>query len=209
MTVLLFGFEPFLEYKENPSQLIVEALNGSTMLKEEVKGVILPVEYEKIEDVIVTKIREMKPILTLGIGLAPGRTKITPEKIAINYRYSREADNSGKRYRGEKIDPLGQDGIFTNIPVEDLVDYLNNNGIPAELSLTAGSYLCNNAMYIIIRESKKYNSLGGFIHVPLHESYAARIQRPIPSMSLDTMIRGIRLSIEFILTNKKENLTLS
>ncbi|QGA53901.1 pyroglutamyl-peptidase I [Sulfolobus sp. E5-1-F] len=208
MTVLLFGFEPFLDYMENPSQLIVETLNGNVILNEEVKGVILPVEYDKIEDIIVTKIREIRPILTLGIGLAPGRAKITPEKIAINYRYSREGDNAGKKYRGERIDPLGQDGIFTNLPVEDLVDYLNQNGIPAELSLSAGSYLCNNAMYIIIREARKYNSLGGFIHVPLHESYAAKLQRPIPSMSLDTMKRGIKLSIEFILKGKKENLTL-
>ncbi|AWR99866.1 pyroglutamyl-peptidase I [Metallosphaera hakonensis] len=197
--ILLFGFEPFQEYRENPAELIVRSLDGFSVGGERVRGVVLPVEYDKVEKIISSHITELKPILTLGIGLAPGRAKLTPEKVALNYKYSKEPDNSGTKGKGERIDPAGPDGIFNNLPVEDLVDYLNSKGIPAELSLSAGSYLCNMAMYIIVREAKRLGSFGGFIHVPCHEELAAKLGRQVPSMSLETMKRGITLSLEFLL----------
>ncbi|WP_338598436.1 pyroglutamyl-peptidase I [Sulfolobus tengchongensis] len=207
MTVILFGFEPFREYIENPSQLVVQSLNNIEINNEPVRGIVLPVEYDKVEEIIITSIRKYKPILILGLGLAPGRAKLTPEKIAINYKYSKEPDNAGKKSNGEKIDNNGQDGIFTNIPVEELVDFLNSRSIPTELSLSAGSYLCNMAMYIIVREAKKSGALGGFIHLPCHERLASILSKPLPSMNLETMNRGIRLAIEFVLSKltKQQN----
>jgi pyroglutamyl-peptidase len=199
MSVLLFGFGKFSDYEENPSEIVVSRLNNSVIRGHKIIGKILPVEFERVEKIIVDNISNVKPRLVLGIGLAPGRTKITPEKIAINYKYSREPDNSGVRYMGERIDPSQPDGVFSDLPVEGLVNYLNEEGIPAELSLSAGGYLCNMAMFIILRECKKVNSRGGFIHIPCHERCAILSKKDLPSMSMETIVRGITLSIEYYL----------
>ena len=199
MAVLLFGFEGFLEYKDNPAKVVVEALNHHRVGGHEVLSVVLPVEYGKAPQIVSREISSVKPVLALGVGLAPGRAKLTPEKIAINYKYSKEPDNAGVTARGDRLDD-GPDGMFTNIPVEEIVDHLNSMGIPAELSLSAGSYLCNAVMYTIIREQRKHGGLGGFVHVPCHEKCASSIPRPIPSMSLDTMVRGVRTVVEYSLT---------
>ncbi|MCY0860063.1 MAG: pyroglutamyl-peptidase I [Sulfolobaceae archaeon] len=197
MTVLLFGFEKFSDYPENPSELIVKSLNGEVIEDEKVVGIILPVEYNRIEKLVTQAIEQYRPKLILGIGLAPGRSKITPEKIAINYKYAKIPDNAGMSYRGELIDPMMPDGIFSNLPVEELVEYLNTNNIPSEISLSAGAYICNLTMFIIMREAKKIGAKGGFIHVPCHERLA--VQHNCPSMSLDMMIKAIKLAIKFYL----------
>lgn len=183
---------------DNPSKRIIEALNESEIKGNNIKGIILPVSYQKVLNIISEQISKYKPNLALGVGLAPGRSKISLEKIAINYIYSREPDNENVIIRGKNIDPKGPDGIFTNIPVEEIVEYLNKLGIPAELSISAGSYLCNMAMYAILKEVKKYGGLGGFIHVPCHEECSASMSKPIPSMNLNTMITAIKKIIEFL-----------
>ncbi|BBD73553.1 pyrrolidone-carboxylate peptidase [Sulfodiicoccus acidiphilus] len=196
--IVVFGFEEFQEYRENPARLVAESLDGREVGGHRIKGVVLPVQYDRVPGLISAELRATRPALALGVGVAPGRAKITPEKVAINYKFSREPDNAGLVAKGERIDD-GPDGLFADIPVEDLVDHLNSVGIPAELSLSAGSYLCNTAMYVILREVRMYGGLGGFIHVPCHEKCAASISRPIPSMSLETIVKGVRESIEFVL----------
>jgi pyroglutamyl-peptidase len=202
MVVLLFGFEKFSKYHENPSEIIINRLNGSVIENQKIIGIVLPVEFNKIEEIIVKNMQETRPYLTLGIGVAPGRTKITPEKIAVNYKYSKEPDNAGIKYSGQKIDLTQPDGIFSELPVERLVDYLNLNGIPAEISLSAGSFLCNMAMFIILRECKKIGCKGGFIHIPCHEKCIEPLEvTNTPIMPLDTILQGIILSIKFYLKN--------
>lgn len=196
MTILLFGFEPYLEYKENPSQITVQSLNGRKIAGQEIKGVILPVDYASLENLVLSTIDRVKPRIAIGLGLAPGRNKITPEKIAVNYKYASEPDNEGKIFRGEKIDQDQPDGLFTNLPVEALVDELNNHGIPASLSFSAGAYLCNNAMFLIVRESKRSGFRGGFIHVPCHTEYISREKKDLPSLPLETIQKGIEVAMD-------------
>ena len=93
--------------------------------------------------------------------------------------------------KGTHIDPSLPDGIFTNLPVENMVESLNKSGIPSSVSLSAGAYLCNNAMFVIVREARKQNFGGGFIHIPCHSEWIAKKDnKNFPSLPLDTIVEG-------------------
>jgi pyroglutamyl-peptidase len=196
--VVLFGFEPFLEFKENPAQLVVKSLDGKSIGEKRVKGVILPVVYGELEERIVSELRVQRPKLALGIGVAPGRNRVTPEKIAINLKHSEEPDNSGKVLEGAPIDLHEPDGIFTNLPVENLVKKLNAEGIPSSLSFSAGAYLCNFCMFVLIREARRSGFGGGFIHIPCHSEYVANYVKEyknLPSLPLESIRKSIEIAI--------------
>lgn len=193
--VLVTGFSPFLNFEVNPSQMVAQKLDGQIVDGISFTGKILPVSYSDVESVLMNYLDEVKPDLVIGTGLAPGRPKLSVEKIAINYKYSREPDNSGTKATGDRIDPKMPDGIFSLLEVEPLVELLNRNNIPAEISTTAGSYLCNYAMFIIVREARNRGIRGGFVHLPSDPSLAVASKiRSMPSMNLDTMVQGIRLA---------------
>ena len=195
--VLMFGFEPFLQFKENPSEKIVRSLNGTSVGGRKIIGRILPVDYGTIEKRILTEIDSSSPSVVIGTGLAAGRSCLSIEKIAVNYKFSEEPDNKGKLQEGDPIDATAPDGIFSNIKPEEAAGKLNMAGIPAAVSLSAGAYLCNFAMFIIARESARRGFVGGFIHLPCDEEMASKSEyRRFPFMSLDSMKRGVRLVIQ-------------
>jgi len=201
LTVLLMGFEPFLEFDENPTDVVVRRLHGSTIAGHSLVGVTLPVDYSIVERKMLAVIEEARPTLVLGLGLAAGRDKITPEKVALNYVNSKTKDNSGRSLEGVSIEPGQPDAIFSNVPVEGLVSELNSEGIPASLSLSAGAYLCNYAMYLSLREARKSGFYAGFVHVPCHAEWVAKSGKQLPSLPLETTHRAVELSVSYILTN--------
>lgn len=191
--ILITGFEPFLEFTTNPSGKIAEYFEGRVEGNIEYHGVILPVDYSSLESMLIESIDKINPVLVIGTGLAAGRSKMSLEKIGMNYKYSKSPDNSGKTMNGEIIDPGLPAGIFSMLDVESLVDDLNSRGIPAEMSFTAGAYLCNNALFLILRECRKRNIKGGFIHLPINTEYAAKFSnKNYPSLPMSVMIEGVR-----------------
>jgi pyroglutamyl-peptidase len=205
LTILVFGFEPFLEFDENPSGLVAKHLEYKNNLNgQEVVARILHVDYSMIEREIVSAIDSTNPSLVVGFGLAASRTKYTPEKIAINYRYTHAADKTGKSMNGVPIDEKASDGIFTNLPVEGLVEHLNQSGIPSDISTTAGGYLCNNAMFVIVREARKRGFGGGFIHIPCHSEWVAKNNNKVfPSLPIETMYKASELSLGYFLKHSR------
>ncbi len=199
MTVLIFGFEPFLEFDENPSDLVVRSLQGRTMAGHNVVVRTLPVDYSTIEGQILSGIEAARPALVIGFGLAAGRDKVTPEKVAVNYVNSKTKDNSGQSLEGAPIAAGQPDAIFSNLPVEALVSELNKKEIPASLSLSAGAYLCNYAMYVSLREAKRLGFGSGFIHLPCHAEWVARSGKQLPSLPLDTLLRAAEVSVSYLL----------
>jgi pyroglutamyl-peptidase len=195
----VFGFEPFLEFDENPSGLIASRLDGKIIYGQNVVSKILHVDYSLVESEISAAISATRPLLVVGFGLAANRTKVTPEKIAINYRYSNEPDNTGKNIGGAPIAAGGPDGLFTNLPVEGLVDHLNKEGVPSSLSTTGGAYLCNNAMFCIVKEARNKGFGGGFIHVPCHSEWVARKNKSYASLPIETLIKAAELSLAYCL----------
>jgi len=199
LPVLVFGFDPFLEFDENPTDLVARDLDGKTIGGQRVTAKTLPVSYSRIEREIVSAINSTRPNLVLGFGLAAGRETITPEKIAVNYINSKAKDNSGKKLEAVPIDRTQPDGLFTNLPVEGLVKGLNRTGIPASLSLSAGAYICNNTMFVTLRESRKRGFGAGFIHVPIHAEWVGKKERGSPSLPLATIERAAVFSVEYCL----------
>lgn len=191
--IVLLGFRPFGEYRENPSEIICRRLDGKTLGSHTVFAKALPVEYLGLEEAVLQVLGATRPAVVLGLGLAAGRTHISVEKVAINYRDPAAADSAGRRPASTKIDPDGPVAVESNLPVEKIVGALRGAGIPAKLSLSAGAYLCNNMMYLVCREALRRGFLGGFLHLPCHEELAARLEREVASMNIDTMQRAVEM----------------
>ncbi len=165
--LLLTGFEPFLNHKVNPTELIVKELDGETIGNYEVIGRVLPVDYEEASPKLLKLVDEIKPDAVIALGLAAGRNKITPERVAINVNDGVK-DNSGRVPVDQPIIEDGPAAYFSTLPIRQMVNALVEEGIPAEISNTAGTYLCNNVMYSVLHELEKRGEdlPAGFVHVP-------------------------------------------
>lgn len=202
-SLLLTGFEPFLNFPINPTENIVKELDGQYIGEYKIIGKILPVDFQSAGDLLIQYFHEINPNAVISLGLAGGRYKITPERIAINCNDG-AADNQGNKFIGNKIDEEGPDGLFSTLPVQAIVDHLNDNHFPAEVSNSAGTYLCNNIMYQILNELKKKEKSipSGFIHIPASHELAV-IQKNLPSWSQTDLTNAIKLAINVISTNEE------
>jgi len=172
MRVLVSGFEPFLDEKINPTAMIADFVNsceghrwGSDL---DVRGVVLPVTFDGAFQRLKSEMSHFKPDVVVCFGLAGGRTTVDVERIAVNIRggdQTSRGDNSGKTPEGPVIEgaPLAYE---TTLPFDSILEAVRANGIPAKLSLSAGTYVCNDLFYQLQNELKNTNVKSGFIHVP-------------------------------------------
>lgn len=195
MKILVTGFEPFGMEKINPSYEVVKRLDSRILDSDIIKLQVPTVFYKSINTVIKT-IKEETPDVILMIGQAGGRYNITVERIGININDARIQDNEGNKPMDEVIDNEGLPAYFSSIPVRKIVEELIKNNIPASISNSAGTYVCNHLLYGILDYIYK-NKLGikaGFIHIPfLPEQILNRAD--VPSMSLEMMIKAIDTAI--------------
>lgn len=193
--ILVTGFEPFLDYKINPTMQIVEELNGKKIDCYDIVGRILSVDFQQSAEQLKQHIEEVKPQIIISLGLAGGRFKVTPERIAINVKDG-EPDNNGYTPVDERIHEEGADAYLTNLPIRSMVNRLQAEGYPAEISNTAGTYLCNNIMYEGLAYAQQYEGVrAGFIHIPA--SFELAIQHgKIPGWSIRDLVAAVQLCIE-------------
>lgn len=193
--VLLTGFEPFLHYTINPTAQIAEHLHGQRIGHYEICGKVLPVQFSKTWEKCLLHIQEEKPDAVLMLGLAAGRYKITPERVAINCADG-EKDNEGIVKQDEMIQSEGPAAYFSTLPIRAFVNVLQERGLPAEISNTAGTYLCNYIMYQAIHYFKQSNQNipAGFIHVPASHKLALEIGN-VPSFSQQDLTEAVSLMI--------------
>ncbi|GEN84333.1 pyrrolidone-carboxylate peptidase [Sporosarcina luteola] len=196
--LLLTGFEPFLNFPVNPTQKIADELHGEKIGGYTIFSKVLPVDFSVSGDRILSYIEEVKPDAVLSLGLSGGRFKITPERIAINVNDGAK-DNSGHAPVDEPIIEGGADGYFTNMPIRKMVDALKEQGLPAEISNTAGAYLCNHVMYRVLHlvNEQRSDMLAGFIHIPASHELAVKHGR-VPSWSHEDLKRAIVACIEVL-----------
>lgn len=196
MKILVTGFDPFGGEPINPAQEAVKKLpneiNGAEIVK-----IIIPTVREKSLQAIEEAIKLHNPDMIISIGQAGGRFNITPERVAINVDDFVIKDNDGNQPTDKFIREDGEIAYFTSLPVKAMVKHMNENGVPASLSYTAGTFVCNHVMYgVLYMIDKKYpNIKGGFIHIPFTTSQVLD-KRNMPYMSLDEITRGLELSIE-------------
>lgn len=194
--LLLTGFEPFLKYTLNPTMKIAEELHGKIIGTYQVHSEILTVDFKSSGEQLLQHINRIQPDAVISLGLAGGRYKMTPERIAINVKDG-AADNEGHTPVDEFIRSNGEPGYLSTLPVRAMVDALIEAGLPAAISNSAGTYLCNNVMYegLHYAKEKKPSMKSGFLHIPASHELAIQ-HGSIPSWSHEDLKKGVSICIE-------------
>jgi len=167
MTILITGFEPFLDHESNPTQDVLTQL-GTEIHGHAIHTVLLPVLYDKAFDILLPLLEEYRPDLVLMLGLASGSKHIRLERIAINLSDSLHPDNAGIIHHNQTILADGDTAYFSTLPLDAIQTQLQQNSVPVTISNTAGLYVCNNLFYHMMHHIKTNHltTLAGFIHVP-------------------------------------------
>ena len=198
MTVLLTGFGAFANVERNPSELIVSALSGTRIGGHDVVGRVLPVSAEATPAAVRSALDETEPALAVLLGVAPGRAALAAERVAVNVLDFTEPDNDGALPVDVPIEHDGPAAYFATLPLRAILDAWHRAGIPGYLSDTAGTYLCNAALYTALHATADRALPVGFLHLPSLPTEVAGRVPPEPSMPLDTQIEGTRVAIEAI-----------
>jgi len=199
MKILLTGFDPFGEKDINPSWEVVKTLpdeiSGHKIIKKQV-----PTVFGSSFRVLREYINEYSPDVLLMVGQAGGRSSVSVERVAINIDDAPIEDNEGNQPIDERIAADGDNAYFSNLPVKAMVKRMNDSGIPATLSNSAGTFVCNHLFYSLLHFiSKTSLSLrAGFIHVPFFPSQVCG-SGDLPSMAADTVLKGICCAIEAVI----------
>lgn len=190
--ILVTGFEAFDKSALNPSAEIVKALEGDDLVT-----AILPVVFGQASSKLEELIELHKPTAVLCLGLAVGRSEITPERIAINLDDARIADNAGNQPLEQKIIADGPDGYFSTLPIEKMVTSMKAAGIPASISLSAGTFVCNHIFYVLQDYLKNSSVKSGFMHVPLMDEQRKEFPN-LPTMPIRQMIAGVEIALDVL-----------
>jgi pyroglutamyl-peptidase len=191
--LLLTGFPRFGDVERNPSEQIVGALHGAAVGAAEVVGRVLPVSAARTPGAVCAAIDDVAPVLTLLLGVAPGRTGLAIERTAVNLFDFPEPDNDGAQPVDVPIEPGAPAAYFATLPLRRIVEAWDAAGIPGYVSDTAGLYLCNAAMYAALHAA---GPPAGFLHLPSLPGEVAGQRVPQPSMPLETQIAGVRIALE-------------
>lgn len=204
MKLLLTAFDPFGGEKINPAleavKLVKDKIGDVEVVKQEV-----PTVFVKSVNTVKEAIEKEKPDVVLCIGQAGGRFDLTPEKVAINYDDARIKDNEGNQPLNQPIFEDGDTAYFSTLPVKAMVEEIKKAGIPASVSYTAGTFVCNHLMYGVLYTLNKYypEIKGGFMHVPFITEQVMD-KRNMPSLTLNQIVTGIEAAIKAIAENKED-----
>lgn len=205
MKIMITGFDPFGGEPVNPAyeavKLLPDEIGGAQIIKLEV-----PTVFGKAGEVLEANIKTEQPDAVICVGQAGGRSGMTVEKVAINFQDARIPDNDNQQPVDKPIKEDGETAYFATIPVKAIVAKMRENGIPAFISYTAGTYVCNDLMYTLLYLiDKKYPQMrGGFIHVPY--AMEQTIDKPIgtASMALPVIAKALEYAVLAVIENQKD-----
>lgn len=196
--VLLTGFDAFGGSPVNPSWLAVQALNGKQIAGHRLLAKQLPTVFSQSLHQLQVYLLQYRPALVICVGQASGRSALSLERVAINLIDAPIADNAGQQPSDSPVMAAGPAAYFSSLPLKAILIQMNNEGLAAELSLSAGSYVCNQVFYGLMHalatEKSLIGSRGGFIHVPYLPEQGE------PNMPLKDMVRGLQIVIRCALT---------
>lgn len=213
-TVLLTGFEPFEDEPVNPSWEVVRALDGEriggTPDGADAAVVVarqLPCMFGVANDLMADLLDELQPVLVIAVGQAGGRPEMSVERVAINVDDARIADNAGAQPVDTHVAEDGPAAYFSSLPIKAIVRRMRTAGVPASVSQTAGTFVCNHVFYglmhLLATQSVPAGVRGGFIHIPYLPEQATRHPGQ-PSLALSTMIDGIRCAVQTALSTQED-----
>jgi pyroglutamyl-peptidase len=204
---LVTGFESFGGHGLNPSAELARKIDGKTVAGIEVVGRILPVDIEKIDGAIAAVLEEIEPAAIINLGLVAGEPVVRLERVALNLAAFEIPDNAGRLVEDRTLDSVGETALWSRLDLPHIRRALLNHGIPARLSSTAGTYLCNAAMYRFLQAVPAAVPCG-FIHVPLLRAQVAELlDHPgggrelshYASMEFPTLFRALEIALEISL----------
>lgn len=200
MRILITGFEPFGESRVNPSERLVECLTAREIPGIDLRGHILPVDTQRAPAELLAVLESIQPQAVICLGEAARRARVSIERVAVNLLDFAIPDNSGELRQDLPVVPGGPDAYFATLPVRRLHDALRAAGLPVELSLSAGAYLCNQVMYTLLHHlhTRGREAIpAGFIHLPLLPEQAAGFSGPpAPSMSIETAAQALQVILQ-------------
>lgn len=208
MRVLLTGFEPFDADAINPSWEAVRALDGWQLPAlagqhgpVQVHARKLPCVFGVALQVLDAALEELRPSLVIAVGQAGGRSAFTPERVAINIDDGRICDNAGCQPIDVPVVAGAPAAYFSSLPVKRIVAAVRAAGLPAELSNTAGTFVCNHLFYGLMHrlaqpDAQGQGLRGGFIHIPYLPEQAARVPGTPPSMALADVVAALRVAVQ-------------
>lgn len=191
---MVTGFDPFGGELLNPSWEVCAALDGAELGGARIVAWRLPCAFGAALEALDAGLARHAPALVLCLGQAAGRTDFSVERVAINVDDARIADNLGACPVDVPVVPGGPAAYFATLPIKAMVAALHGAGLPASVSQTAGTYVCNHVFYgLMHRLAARPGVRGGFMHLPLLPAQAAR--RPGPSLPLATQVEGVRIAL--------------
>lgn len=200
MKILITAFEPFGGEKVNPAleamKLLPDKIGEAQILKLE-----LPTVFKKSIEKVWQHIDEYEPDIVISLGQAGGRACISIERVAINIDDTTMADNEGNMPVDQPIFKDGENAYFSNLPIKNMVEDIKKAGIPANISNTAGTYVCNHVMYGILYKihKERLNIKAGFIHVPfIPEQVVNKPEKP--SMSLENIVKAVEIACKVLVS---------
>jgi pyroglutamyl-peptidase len=199
-TVLLTGFDPFAGDAVNPSWEAARALDGETVAGHRIVAAKLPVVFGDALHALREAVARTKPALVICIGVANTRTRISIERVAINVDDARIPDNAGRQPIDAPVVHQGPAAYFSTLPIKAMLRALTDADIPAEISQTAGTYVCNHVFYGLMHELAATPHIrGGFIHVP------PLAETPDETgLALASLVAVLRISVECALATKAD-----
>lgn len=201
-TVLLTGFDAFGSASVNPSWQAVQALHGERLQDHLVVAAQLPTEFGESLRCLTALLEAHRPALVICVGQAGGRGAISLERVAINVDDAPIADNAGARPVDAPVRPGAPTAYFTGLPIKAMLAELQAAGLAAEVSQTAGTFVCNHVFYGLMHALATRRSLrhtrGGFVHVPWLP------EQGTPGMALDDIVRGLRLAVQCALRVRQD-----
>ena len=208
MKILVTGFDPFGGEKVNPALEAVKSL-PSVIHGAEIRWVEIPTVFYQSAEVLETEIVRYQPDVVLCIGQAGGRASLTPERVAINQDDARIPDNDGNQPIDTPIRLDGEAAYFSTLPIKAMVQAIKEVGLPATVSNTAGTFVCNHLMYqaLYLSDKKFLNMRAGFMHIPYMTEQV--INKPnTASMNLADIVKGIEAAIGAIVDYKDKDLKI-
>ncbi len=192
--ILLTGFEPFGGEPVNPSWEVARALAGEVMGSARIESVQLPCVFAQAPQALQAALTQYSPRAVVCLGQAEGRSDVTPERVAINLMHARIPDNAGAQPQEEPVVPQGPTAYFSSLPLTRIVRRLCEQDIPASVSNTAGTFVCNQVFYWLQHTWGRSGRPSGFVHLPCLPEQVTRMAmtQVCPSLPLEVQVRAVR-----------------
>ena len=198
--VLVTGFLPFAGDTANPSEELAKAMDGRVVADHTVRSLVLPVEHEAAGEMMGAALEASGLAAVVHLGLAAGRARVSLERVAVNVMDYGIPDARGVVHRDEPCVAGGPVAYASTLPLRAILDELTADGIPAHLSYTAGTYLCNYTLYTTLHALavRRRAIPAAFIHLPLLPAMVAARGLEEPSMDLAVMVRALETVLRVV-----------